>query len=120
MAPKWIEFVTGPLEGKKQWRAYKARVKTFPTPYRETVDAVERYLMYAGGADTDQMMTMLDDLADLFERAAADDAPVRDIVGDDPVRFVEEFKSNYGVGSWIAKEEKRLIDAVDKAEKEQS
>jgi DNA-binding ferritin-like protein (Dps family) len=120
MAAKWIEYLTGSLEEKKQWRAYKARVATFPSPYRETVDAVERYLMYAGGSATDQLMAMLDDLADLFERAAADGAPVRAIVGDDPVAFVEEFKSNYGVGSWITKEEKRLVEAIDHAEKEQS
>ncbi len=120
MAAKWIELVTGPLEQKKQWRAYKARVAAFPAPYRESVDAIERYLMYAGASDADNMMQMLDDLADLFDRAAADGKPVRDIVGENPVEFVEEFKSNYGVGSWIAKEQKRLTDAIAHAEKEQS
>lgn len=120
MTARWIETVTGSLEQKKQWRAYKARVATFADPYRESVDAIERYLMYAGGSDTDSMMTMLADLADLFDAAAADGRPVRDIVGDDPVEFVEEFKRNYGIGSWIAKERKRLVDAIDRAEKEQS
>jgi DNA-binding ferritin-like protein (Dps family) len=120
MAPKWIEVLTGSLEQKRQWRAYKARVARFPSPYRESVDAIERYLMYAGGSDTESMLTMLDDLADLFERAAADGTPVRDIVGDDAVEFVETFKSNYGVGAWIAKEQKRLLDAIGQAEKEQS
>lgn len=119
MAAKWIEFVTGSLEQKRQWRAYKARVAQFPSPYRESVDAVERFLMYAGGAETDQMMTMLDDLADLFDGAAADGTPVRDIVGADPVAFVEEFKANYGIGSWIGKEQKRLVAAIDEAEQQQ-
>lgn len=119
MAAKWIEILTGSLSDKKQWRAYKGRIAGLPAPYRESVDAIERYLMYAGAADTDRMLTMLDDLADLFERAAADGTPVRDIVGDDPVEFVETFKSNYGAGSWIVKEQKRLTDAIDQAEKEQ-
>src|SRR5690349_17134019 len=88
MPAKWIELVTGPLEQKKQWRAYKARVAAFPAPYRESVDAIERYLMYAGASDADNMMQMLDDLADLFDRAAADGKPVRDIVGENPVEFV--------------------------------
>lgn len=40
-----------------------------------TVDAVERYLMYAGGiAKSDQLLAMADDLATLFEQAAADGA----------------------------------------------
>ena len=50
------------------------------------------------------------------ERAALDRTPVRDIVGEDPVAFVEEFKANYGLGSWISKEQRRLIDAIAAAE----
>ena len=47
---------------------------------------------------------------------ALDRTPVRDIVGEDPVAFVEEFKANYGLGSWISKEQRRLIDAIAAAE----
>ncbi|MFI6793991.1 hypothetical protein [Streptosporangium canum] len=32
---------------------------------------------------------MFEDLADLFEQAAADGTPIREIVGEDPVEFVE-------------------------------
>lgn len=120
MAAKWIEFVVGPLDQKKQWRAYKSRVASFPAPYRRSVSAIEHDLLNLGGADTGQMMPMLNDLADLFDRAACDGTPVRVIVGENPVGFVEEFKRNYGTGSWIAKEEKRLTDAIDRAEREQS
>ena len=35
--------------------------------------------------DGDSAVTMLEDLADLFEQAAADGTPIREIVGDDPV-----------------------------------
>ena len=38
---------------------------------------------------------MFEDLADLFERAAADGTPIREIVGEDPVEFVETFIQNY-------------------------
>ena len=31
------------------------------------------------------MMSMLDDLADLFEQSAANGTPIRAVVGDDPV-----------------------------------
>ena len=44
---------------------------------------------------------MFDDLADLFEQSAASDTPVREIVGEDPVEFVEAFLRNYPEGGWI-------------------
>jgi DNA-binding ferritin-like protein (Dps family) len=119
MAARWIELITGSLEDKKHWRAYKRRVQQLPTSYRTAVEGVERYLMYAGGGDEDQLIQMVDDLADLFERAAADGTPVRTIVGDDPVEFVETFKSNYGFGSWLGKEQRRLVQAIERAENEE-
>ena len=64
---------------KKRWRTYRARVKRLPAPYRDTVDAVQRYLMYSGHTPTDgdRAATMFEDLADLFEAAAADGTPIR-------------------------------------------
>jgi DNA-binding ferritin-like protein (Dps family) len=119
MAAKWIEIVTGSLEQKKQWRQYKARVEALPEPYHGTAKAVERYLMYAGGIpdDGETLVTMFGDLADLWERAVADETPVRDIVGDDPVDFAETFAQAYTGTRWIDKERARLTKAVDDAEK---
>lgn len=119
MATRWIDIVIGSLERKKRWWAYKARVRELPSSYRTAVDGIERYLLYAGAvSDSGQFLQMVDDLADLFERAAIDGTPVRTIVGDDPVEFVEEFKRNYGLGSWISKEQRRLTDAIQRAEQE--
>lgn len=100
---------------KKRWRAYKARTKALPQPYRATVDAVERYLMNSGETPTDgqQLVTLFEDLADLFERAAADGTPVRDLVGADPVEFAETFARTYSDGGWIAKERARLARTID-------
>ena len=119
MAARWIELITGSLEDKKRWRAYKRRVQQLPPSYRTAVEGVERYLMYAGGGDEAKLLQMVDDLADLFERAAADGTPVRAIVGDDPVEFVEAFKSNYGLGSWLGKEQRRLTEAIERAENDE-
>jgi DNA-binding ferritin-like protein (Dps family) len=120
MAARWIELITGSLEDKKRWRAYKARVQQLPPSYRTAVGGVERYLMYTGPGDSNQLQQMFDDLADLFERAAADGTPVRTIVGDDPVEFVDAFKSNYGLGSWLGKEQRRLTEAIERAENEEA
>jgi len=114
MAKNILELIIGSFDDKKQWRAYKARVKALPEPYRETVDAIERYLMHSGDTPADWSLAgkMFDDLADLFDRAAADGTPVRDIVGDDPVEFVEEFVRTYSDGGWIAKERERLRTTI--------
>ena len=116
MTPKWIELVTGSLEEKKQYRQHKARIAQLPPNYRTAAEALARYLMYAGGiAKGDVLVRMYGDLADLFEQAASDRTPIRDIVGDDPVEFVETFVANYADGQWINKERARLSRAIDDA-----
>ena len=118
MTAKWFELVTGPLEEKKQYRQAKARLKNLPAPYRAAAEAVERYLMVAGGiARGDVVVRMYVDLVDLFEQSAADGTPIRDVVGEDPVDFVDTFVANYGDGSWMNKERARLIQAINDAER---
>jgi DNA-binding ferritin-like protein (Dps family) len=121
MAKNPLELIIGSIDDKKQWRAYKARVKGFPEPYRTAVAAIERYLMHSGDTPTDwpTAQRMFDDLADLFDRAAADGTPVRDIVGDDPSEFVEAFVATYSDGGWIGKERDRLRATIADAEEAQ-
>lgn len=119
MAARWIERVTGPFEDKRRWRRYKARKEQLPTAYRTAIDGIERYFMYAGAiAKGDVLVQMLEDLADLIERAAADGTPIHDVVGDDPVEFADTFIANYADGQWVAKERKRLTDAIAAADAE--
>lgn len=103
---------------KRRWRAYKARSRQLPQSHRTAIEAIERYLMYLGPADGDAAATMFEDLVDLFEQAAADGTPVRAIVGDDPVEFVEAFKQNYFTGGWVTREHQRLVEAIERAEGE--
>lgn len=101
---------------KRRWRAYKARARQLPDPYRTTVAALERYLMVSGGViDGDSAASLLENLADLFEHSAADNIAIRDIVGDDPVAFIEEFLRNYTHADWRAHERQRLITAINTA-----
>lgn len=117
MAADWIEKITGSFEDKRRWRQYKARKEQLPTNYRTAIDGLERYFMYVGGiAKGDVLVQMLEDLADLIERAAVDGTPIRDIVGEDPVEFAEAFIQNYADGQWANKERQRLTDAINKAE----
>ena len=112
----WIEKVVGDLGGKQRWREYRARVKRLPVPYREAAGALERYLLNLGPTDdAESLLAMVDDLADLLEQSAAAGTPVRDVVGADPVAFAETFMENYGGGSWIRKERRRLAERIDRA-----
>ena len=108
-------FVSKVIGDKRRWRAYKARVKQLPPNYRQAVDAIERYLMHFGPLDPESSASVLEDVADLFERAAADTTPIRQIVGDDPVEFVDALVRNYSTGGYVERERQRLAKAIDEA-----
>jgi DNA-binding ferritin-like protein (Dps family) len=107
-----ISKVIGP---KKRWRAYKSRVRALPENYRIAVEGIERYLMHFGSMDGDNAASLFEDVADLFERAAADETPIRDVVGDDPVEFVDALIRNYDRGGYVNREQARLISAIEVA-----
>ena len=104
------------ITDKRRYRHYKARTKQLPANYHAAIEALERYLTYFGAITKgDVLMSMLEDLADLFEQSAASGTSVRDVVGQDPVEFAETFLQNYSEGQWINKERERLTDAIDRA-----
>lgn len=117
MTAKWIEAVTGSLSDKKEYRRLKERQKELPSPYRETAEALERYLMVIGVVDGTTLVDMCRDLIELIEGAAANATPVRDIVGEDPVEFIETFVASYAGRQWIDKERTKLRDAIARADK---
>jgi DNA-binding ferritin-like protein (Dps family) len=110
------KFTSKVIGDKRRWRQYKARTRKLPENYRTAVDGIERYLMYFGPADGDSAASMFEDLADLFEQSAADGTPIREIVGEDPVEFVEAFLQNYDKGGWVIRERERLTNAIKRAE----
>lgn len=111
-------FTAAVIGDKRRWRGYKARIRKLPENYRAAVDAFERYLMHFGGADGDSAASLFEDLADLFEQAAADGTPIHEVVGDDPVEFIETFARNYKKGGYVTREQQRLISAIERAESE--
>jgi DNA-binding ferritin-like protein (Dps family) len=113
-------FIWKLIGPKRRWRAYKARVKELPENYRAAVDAIERYLMHFGPMDAASAESLFEDVADLFERAAADGTPIRDIVGEDPVEFVEALVRNYSKGGYVDQERERLVNAIDRAARKQA
>jgi DNA-binding ferritin-like protein (Dps family) len=112
------DFTAKVIGDKRRWRRYKARTRQLPDNYRTAIEAIERYLMHVGPAptDADDAASMFEDLVDLFEQAEADGTPIRGIVGEDPVEFVEVFVQSYSKGGWIARERERLVSAIRRAE----
>ncbi|HEX6246705.1 MAG TPA: DUF1048 domain-containing protein [Nocardioidaceae bacterium] len=109
-------FISRMFDEKRRWWRYKARKEQLPGSYRTAIDALERYFTYFGGiVKGDILMSMLEDLADLFEQSAASGTPIRAIVGEDPVQFAEDFVRNYSEGQWINKERERLNSAIARA-----
>lgn len=113
----WIEALTGSLEQKRRYKQFRARMDALPGPYGTVAHALQRYFTYYGGVtDGDTLITMMGDLVDLWERAAVDGTPVREIVGEDPVEFAETFVQAYSGKQWIDRERARLVKAVEDAE----
>jgi DNA-binding ferritin-like protein (Dps family) len=113
---KFVAMVIGP---KRQWWQYKARARQLPESYRTALDGLERYLNYCGGTGGDGM-AMYADLIDLFEQSAANRAPIRAIVGEDPVEFIETFVRNYPKGQWIIREREKLTHAIARATEQEA
>ncbi len=112
------KFIAKVIGEKGQWRRYKARARKLPASYRTAIDALERYLMYFGtGGDGTALYA---DLVDLFEQNAANRTPIRQIVGEDPVEFIETFVRNYPKGEWIIRERERLTIAIERAAEEEA
>jgi DNA-binding ferritin-like protein (Dps family) len=109
------KFISKVIGEKGRWRQYKARTRQLPASYRTAVEALERYLMYFGRGDGAGAASMHEDLVELFEQSAASGTPVREIVGNDPVEFVEAFVRNYPEGQWRIRERERLISAIERA-----
>lgn len=108
-------FVTRMIEEKRQYRRFRARAQQLPPNYRTALDALEHYVYYFASSRSTNLLPLLDNLVELLEEAAANDMPIRSIVGDDPVDFVEELIRNYPPGEWIQKERTRLTRAIDAA-----
>jgi len=140
----FIEKLVGNLGDKRRWWQYRSRVKALPSSHRATVLALERYLthfgmMTRGEVTLKTQMAMLNDLAAVFERAAAKRRKVSAVTGGNPVTFAEAFFQSYAHSRWftdawrqslnyferefakelergINKERKRLVRAVARAE----
>ena len=105
-------MIFGWIEQKKLYRRYVARTEQLPQDYRTAIQAMQRYMQFYGPGTPESLLSLLDDLADLFEQSAANGTSIRAVVGEDPVEFAETFLRNYPEGQWISRERERLTEAI--------
>lgn len=104
-------MVAGWIAQKRRYRQYKTRAAQLPGSYLKAIEALERYMLFFGPGTGGGVVTMLEDLADLFEQSAANETPLHAVVGEDPVAFAEAFLQNYPEGQWMGGERERLTRA---------
>ena len=117
--PEVRGFISRVIGPKRQWRLYKARARQLPASYRTALDALQRYLNYYGGTGGDGT-ALYADLIDMLEQSAANGTPIRQVVGEDPVEFIETFVRNYPKGQWIIRERERLTKGIERAAGEET
>ncbi len=94
----------------------RTRVEALPADFRAAFAAFESYLAERRAImEVDAIAAALDDLALLFEQAAADGIPIRSVVGDEPADVAEALLENHLGGSWNAATRASLTAAIDTA-----
>ncbi|GLZ78421.1 hypothetical protein Afil01_32280 [Actinorhabdospora filicis] len=77
------------IEGKKQWRAHMARVKSLPPDYQIVYREIQKYFFKVGPVALTEG-NLLAELLDFFEQGVASGRGVLDVVGSDVAAFCDE------------------------------
>ncbi|MFI6310302.1 DUF1048 domain-containing protein [Nocardia fusca] len=77
------------IEGKKQWRAHRARVEALPPDYRIVYEESQKYLFKVGPVDLADG-NLLSGLVEFFEEGAAAGKGVIELIGNDVAAFCDD------------------------------
>ncbi|MFE5909592.1 DUF1048 domain-containing protein [Streptomyces wedmorensis] len=77
------------IEGKKQWRAHKARVKALPPDYQIVYKEMEKYFFKVGPIDLPDG-PLLPGIVDFFEEGVASGKGVLELIGNDVAAFSDD------------------------------
>lgn len=79
---------------KREYKAMQARINAMPDDYRFVYRRIEKYLWHHAGGDGMDMLTVLTDLAELFESGVASGQKVLELTGQDVAAFADELLAN--------------------------
>lgn len=78
------------IEGKKEWRAHKARVKALPEDYQIVYKEIQKYFFKVGPVELTEGTDLLSGIVDLFEEGAAEGKNVLEVTGEDVAAFSDD------------------------------
>ncbi len=78
------------IEGKKAWRAHKARVKKLPEDYQIVYKEIQNYLYKVGPVELNDGFDLFVGIVDLFEEGASQGKGVLEVTGKDVAAFCDE------------------------------
>ncbi|KNZ40899.1 DUF1048 domain-containing protein [Acetobacterium bakii] len=78
------------IEGKKEWRAHMARVKSLPQDYQIVYREMQKYLFKVGPVELTDEKGLLSGIVDLFEEGAALGKGVLEVTGSDVAAFCDD------------------------------
>lgn len=78
------------IEGKREWRAHVARVKTLPKDYQIVYKEIEKYLFKVGPVELTEGIGLLSGIVDLFEEGATLGKDVLEVTGKDVAAFCDD------------------------------
>jgi len=78
------------IQGKKEWRAHVARVKSLPKDYQIGYKEIQKYLFKVGPVELEGGIGLLSGIVDLFEEGAALGKGVLEVTGNDVAAFCDD------------------------------
>ncbi|MCI1986705.1 MAG: DUF1048 domain-containing protein [Lactobacillus sp.] len=102
------------IKDKQRYKQFTKDVRALPTPYAATVNALTKYIWSFAGSGA--MVDVLEEVLHIFQESAAENVPIRQIVGEDPVEFAENIMAEYPNELWLIKYRHQLRQKVAEVE----
>ncbi|MDR0956167.1 MAG: DUF1048 domain-containing protein [Candidatus Nomurabacteria bacterium] len=99
------EKIFGIKSEKRAWREAMRRAKKLPKDYRAAFISIKKYIFSSSGM-MESGVEIWQNLVDLLEQAAAENRPVKNVIGGDVAAFADELVK--GQKTWQDKQRQKL------------
>lgn len=77
------------IEGRKQWKAHVARVKTLPQDYQIVYKEIQKYIFKVGPIELNGDIGLLTEILNFLEEGASTGKEVLEVTGTDVAAFCD-------------------------------
>lgn len=109
-----MKLISNLITDKKRYKQFQKDTVLLPPAYAQTLQALEKYIW--NFAKSGHIMVALEEMLHMFQESAAEQVPVQNVVGADPVEFAENIMANYPDDLWLIKYRQQLRQRVKEAE----